>query len=317
VFDAIDTPLVNAVNGILTALTGYVDGPLKAFVTFALAAGALVVAIRPDVLPLNWLFANLIRAAVVIFLVANVGNFNQYVGNLFLQILPNEIGNAINGTLSGGGAPINGGAQFDTVWNHTFTSGLVVYDNLPSMSLKGAFLAIVVFAYWGAALAAIGIGFLIFVAAHVLLALEIAIGPLFVATFAFPATRHFFSGWLSAVVSTLLSQILIVALMSLMIRVELRAGAQLMAQPAGANVVGQMGALLGVGALLFICALLAKQIPSVATGIAHGVYHNTNAYTAALWTGTKGVARATTGVVRSYAPARSIGIARPAGRSLS
>ena len=114
VFDAIDTPLVNAVNGILTALTGYVDGPLKAFVTFALAAGALVVAIRPDVLPLNWLFANLIRAAVVIFLVANVDNFNQYVGNLFLQILPNEIGNAINGTLNGGGAPINGGAQFDT-----------------------------------------------------------------------------------------------------------------------------------------------------------------------------------------------------------
>ena len=196
-------------------------------------------------------------------------------------------------------------------------SGLIVYNNLPSLSLKGIGLAIAVIIYWVVALAAIGVGFVVFLASHVLLALEIAIGPLFVALFAFPATRSFFNGWLSAVVSTVLAMVLIVALMSLMVQVETAEIARLAAAPSGANVIGQLGALLGVGALLGICGILSRQIPSVATGIAHGVYHNTNAYTAALWTGTRGAARASTSVVRSYATGRSIGISKPAGRSLS
>ena len=36
-----------------------------------------------------------------------------------------------------GGLPINGGQQFDAVWNASYKAGLIVYDNLPSVSMKG------------------------------------------------------------------------------------------------------------------------------------------------------------------------------------
>lgn len=318
-FQSIDTPLVDAVNGIIGSLTGYLAPIMVPLLTVYLIVFGFQCA--HGRVPLSAFMSVALRAAIVVFIIGNAANFNQWVGNVFLQAIPNDIGNAINGQL-GGGAAINGGAQFDNVWNHSYTAGLAVYNNLPSVSLKGVLLGICVFIYWGVALAAVAIGFLMFVASQVLLALLVAVGPLFIPCALFQGSRQFFSGWLSACVSTVVAQILIVALMGLMIRVETTALAGIAAAPAGGNEVGQIGALMGVAALLFICALLAKQIPTVAVGIAGGAYHNLNAYTQGAGSAASSVASgaksagsaamsAATSNFRSGAPST------PAGRSLS
>ena len=233
-------------------------------------------ALAPNGAPMQTMMMDVVRGAIVVTLVGNAGNFNQWIGTVFLTTIPNEVGQAINGSLGGSGPPVNGGAQFDAVWNTAYKAGLMVYNNLPSVSLKGVALTFCVFFFWGVALAAVAIGLLMFLASSVLMALLIAIGPIFIACALWPGSRAFFSGWIASCVSTVTAQILTVALMSLMLQVETAELGRIASNPANANEIGQIGSLLGVAALLGICSLLAKQIPAVAVGIAGGAYHNLN-----------------------------------------
>jgi type IV secretion system protein VirB6 len=313
VFDTIDTPLTNAIDGMIGALTGYVVPILQVLVAIWIVWNGLIMAISPEHFSLGTFFRISIRAAVIVIVVQNTGTFNQWLGSP-LRAVPTEVGNVLNGPV-GGQTAINGGAPFDAVWNKSYVAGLRVFDNLPSVSFKGALLSVVVFAYWAVALAAVGISFLMFMAAQVLLALLIALGPIAVVMALFPVTRGIWMGWISASVSTIVSQILVVALLSLMLRVENAELARIAGGPAGANEVGQLGALMGVAALLAICAMLARQIPSIATGIAGGVYHNLNTYTSAAWS----AARATGSSAASLARGTFVATGNhpPAGRSLS
>ena len=56
-----------------------------------------------------------IRGAVVVALLANTVTFNEWISDIFLKTIPNEIGAALNGPI--GGEAVNGGSQFDEVWN--------------------------------------------------------------------------------------------------------------------------------------------------------------------------------------------------------
>jgi type IV secretion system protein VirB6 len=278
VYSAIDTPLVAAVNGVLGALAQYLNPIMLAMLTAYIMFAGLQMALAPNGAPMQTMMGHVVRGAVVVTLVGNASNFNQWIGTLFLSTIPNEIGQAINGAFGDDGAPVSGGQQFDAVWNASYKAGLIVYNNLPSVSLKGAILCLCVLGFWGVALAAIAVGFLMFLASNALMALLIAVGPIFVACALWPGSRAFFSGWIASCISTLTAQVLIVALMSLMLQVETNELGQIAHNATNANEIGQIGSLLGVAALLGICSLLAKQIPAVAVGIAGGAYHNLNSY---------------------------------------
>ena len=79
----------------------------------------------------------------------------QSVGRhcVFLHTIPDGLGNALNGTIGSGA--ITGGTQFDDIWNGAWKAGLVVYKNLPEWSMKGAFLALAVIAFWVSAFIAV------------------------------------------------------------------------------------------------------------------------------------------------------------------
>ena len=80
---------------------------------------------------------DVVRGAIVVTLVGNASNFNQWIGTLFLTTIPNEIGQAINGAFGEADHQSTVGQQFDAVWNASYKAGLIVYNNLPSVSLKG------------------------------------------------------------------------------------------------------------------------------------------------------------------------------------
>lgn len=278
-YEALSLPLQNSVNAIIDALLNYLHGPMKAFIVFWLAATAIAMALAPDGWPIQRFFTNVLRAAVVYFLVANAGNFTHYVSNMLLVTIPQEIGLALTNAVGGGGTPTAG--IFDQIWNKAYAAGLICYSHLPN-TFKGALLCIVVFAFWVAALIAVGLCFLFWTVSFVLLSLVVSLGPIFVSLALFPVTRRFFEGWLSAAVGAITTQTLVVALLVIMIRVEQEGLDRIVRAPANSNEIGTLGALLGVGALLGICAYMVKQIPSISVGISGGVYHNFSVYSAAM-----------------------------------
>jgi type IV secretion system protein VirB6 len=319
-YSAIDAPLTDAVDTALGNLIGYVNPTLKILLTIYIIWIALQAHWVPTGTPVSGLIAHAARGAAIVMLLSNTSTFNQWIGTVFLHTIPDELGNALNGSIGAGA--IKGGAQFDDVWNGAWKAGLVVYKNLPEWSMKGAFLALAVIAFWGLSFIAVGVGFLMFLGAHVLMALLMITGPIFVACALFPASGRFFSGWLATTVGVLVTQVLVIALMSLMIRVQQSELLKVQAAPAGADIMGQIGSLIGVAGLLFICAGVAKQIPGIAIGIAGGAYHSLGAHFGAAASAVKSVVRGAYGVGRSAVSSAASGVAPSppasfAGKSLS
>jgi type IV secretion system protein VirB6 len=318
-YAAIDEPLTNAVDAALDNLIGYVSPTLKVLLTIYIIWIALQTRWVPTGAPVSGLIAHAARGAVIVMLLSNTSTFNQWVGSVFLSTIPDGLGNALNGTIGSGA--ITGGTQFDDIWNGAWKAGLIVYKNLPEWSMKGAFLALAVIAFWVFAFIAVGAGFLMFIGAHVLMALLMITGPIFIACALFPASRKFFSGWLATTVGVLVTQVLVIALMSLMIQVQRSELIKVQAAPAGADIMGQIGSLIGVAGLLFICAGVAKQIPSIAAGIAGGAYHQIGDLVGAAARAATSIASGAYGAGRSVVNTSSGHVASSpssfAGRSLS
>ena len=322
-YTSIASPLDSSVSGVITAITSYLTPILKAMIVVYVGGTALIMMMNPTQEPLTGLLRNLVRSALVFFIISSAANFNQYFGTLFLTTLPTEIGNSISGAT--GAYSLTGGA-FDDVWNRAWAAGLVVYKNLP-WSIKGIALQFLVVAYWILAILAIGVGFLIYLGAHITLGLVVAIGPLFVACYLFPATRRFFDGWISALVSLVLVQVLSITLLSLLTRTEDMTIAQIVGNGSGGNEIAQLQLLLCGTMLFVICALLAAQLPGIAIGIAGGVHQQVSVYSQAIYgsasqVGRRAATSAVNAVGSTARAAGSVGTIRsrvfgPAGRSLS
>jgi type IV secretory pathway VirB6-like protein len=305
-------------NGILNGALGYARPVVPAAVVAWIAFQAISVA--NGVVPMRSVCHGLIRAAVVVFLL-QAANYNQYVGTV-AQAIPTQVTAAI----SAGGANVVGGAAFDNVWNAAAKAGVAVWKGITSYSLKGAMLFLLVGVYFIAALACIGAGFLVYLASTILLILLLNIGPLFVAMFAFPQTHKFAAGWVAAVASAIVTQILSVAILVLFTAAELATVNNVAVPGAGTDFLDQLFVLLEAALLLAVIASLVKQAPNIASSIASGAYQGVGsllggagkvATTAAKGT-TGGIALAARGAgaaaSRMASPAR---VSQPTGRSLS
>lgn len=307
---------------------GYVRPAVLIGITAWLAFQAICVA--NGIAPMRSLWHGLLRGAIVLFLL-QAANYTQYISGL-AQVLPTEAGNA----LAAGGANagnVTNGAAFDGVWNAAAKAGLMVWEAVPRYSLSSIPLWFAIIIYLAIALVAIGFSWLIYLASTVLLALLLAVGPLFLALFAFPQTHKFAAGWTAALASTIVTQILTVAILVMFVGVE-TATVQRITAGAGAAVVDNfINAIitLAEGALLmWLIGMLVKQAPSLAQGIAGGVYQSVGGMLASAAAGTAAAGRAATagvalGARGVSAAAREAGakvasaarVSRPTGRSLS
>jgi type IV secretion system protein VirB6 len=293
-----DVNFLNGVQALLSALVTYVHAPLLAGTVVWLAGTFMVDHYAPGGIdPMTGLVRRLTRAAIIVFAVSSAATFNQYVGNLLLNILPTDVGNAV---ANASGNPPIGANAFDTLWNGAWAAGEQVYKNIPGWSFKGLGMMIVVALYWGIALGTIAISFLIYVASRVFLGLVVATGPLFVCCLLWQRTARFFDGWVGAAGSLIVTQIFIVALLTLWLRVETEIIRQIAGQNVGVNAnneASQVQLLLESGGMFFIAACLAKQLPDLARAIMGGIAHNTAPYTRAVMSTLGGTAGAAVGGV--------------------
>lgn len=317
-----------ATAGILNGALGWVR-PIVALAAVGwIAFRAITVANGTGTLRVMW--HDIIRIAVIMFLL-QVANYNQYISAV-AQAIPNEVGNA----LAVGGAnmgDVASGAVFDTVWGTAAKAGLIVWEKIPAYSLASIPLWFVIIVYWGIALVSIGLSYIVYLASTVLLQLLIAVGGVFLALFAFEPTAKFAVGWVAAVASAIVTQILAMALLVMFVGVEKVAINQIIAGVAGgigANFIASIFVLAVAALLMWLISILVKQTPSIAQAIAGGVYHNMSRViggtTSAAVTGAKmavgGIALGGRGVsagTRSAA-SRMTGaprVTKPTGKSLS
>lgn len=330
-YAGVDGPVEAFVTNLVTALSAYLSPIMLTLSAIYIAGMAIVTMINPSHDIIHDFLGHTIRAALVYFLVSSVENFNQYFGTIFMTTLPTEIGNAIAGAT---GAHIINGAAFDSVWNKAWTAGLAVYKSVP-WTFKGIALSILVDIYWVIAIVTISFGFLVYLGCHTSLAMVVGLGPLFVVCFLFPATRRFFEGWIAAMVSLVLTQILVITLLSLLVNTENMTITQIATNNGGDNIILEFQFLLYAMVLFLMCGVLAIQLPGIATGIAGGVYHQTSVYSQIVFGGTASIGRGAAGVPGSIArsiqsggedgkgnsnagsTASSSGARQPVGRSLS
>ena len=101
-YTGIDEPLTNAVDAALGNMIGYVNPTLKVLLTIYIIWIALQARWVPTGAPVSGLIAHAARGAVIVMLLSNTATFNQWVGTVFLHTIPDELGNALNGSIGAG-----------------------------------------------------------------------------------------------------------------------------------------------------------------------------------------------------------------------
>lgn len=327
-FAQIDTPTIGFVNEAVVALSAHLAPIMRWGIVAYVAGRMMVLAYYPSAEPLTSFLRILTRCAIAYAVVASAANYNEYLGTLLRTTLPTEIGNVVSGAV---GAPAVEGQTFDGIWNKAWAAGLAVYRNLP-WTLKAVGLTVCIALYWFGAIVAIGISFMVYLGADLILALLIAVGILFVALFPFPATRPYFDRWLSACLSMVLLKLFIVTLLALLVAAENATMKAIATTGMGAgwdsgSEIAQLQLLFGGLLLFFICGAIARQLPSVAVAVTGGVVADAQALgavatSAAGQVGNLGSraygAAQTARAERAEAAQRATTVAAtPAGRSLS
>lgn len=267
-----DVQLMAAVNPMAGAAAQAVQKPLLAALTLWLALTAADDLMRPSGDPLKPFLRRVIRAGVVLAAVTTV-TYTQVFANELLNDIPNGVSQALAGATGGQQVTAN---AFDQLWGSAWAAGDEVYKNIGAYSLKGVALTILVGLYWIAAIVAVGIAFLVYIASHILLGAMVSLGPFFVAMFLSDYTRRFFEGWIAVCLGLVVTQVLVVALLALLIGVENEIVREIAASGAAAginanDVPAELHYLLEAGACYALMAFLAMQLPAFAARVTNGV----------------------------------------------
>jgi type IV secretion system protein VirB6 len=277
----IATPIASATDQLAEALLQH-NSTTFHLLAFAAMLLFLTKAIfsADDTTFIRW-FRMLFFAAIVDVLSSHAAAFNYFVAGAIFGAI-NGVTMAI-GHLFGGNGNITADT-FDIVASKTYSVGLVVMKNLPGFSIaKAITLGFVVVFYWIAAEIAVAMIFLFYMLSFVTLQFLVALGPLFVAMAFFDLTRPTFSGWFRAVMSAALTQVFLVALLSLFTTTLVNILTQAASTnpstgDAGGGLIGQIFmCLFGIVAAGFF-AYLTYELLKLASAIAGAPHLAKSAY---------------------------------------
>lgn len=266
-FDGIGPPIIGAVDGMVAALQTWIR-PILITGVVLYAVGKMVwSSIKGDGNPLGDTMAIMVAGSIFVYAATEAAGLGPQARNLLLNGLSNEISRIVLGAI--GNRQI-GANLFDDALGRAWASGLDVYNKLPGFSLKAIPLAFLVAVYWILALGCVAIAFFVWLTAFVMVALLVGFWPLGVGLFAFPWTRGFAWGWLRVTLSNCLLQILAVSVLSLILGSVSRILTQIAVNSGVLNEITNIGRLLVSSVVFGLLAWVAKQLPGLAAGWAHG-----------------------------------------------
>lgn len=267
-YDLVTVPVLASTDAMIAAMAGWIGGVLKvalaAFITGRLLWQAHVQTNEP----INEVTKQIVLAGLALMLVS-VASYGIWARDVLLNGLAPDIGRALAGAM--GNRPVTG-AMFDELWGKAFAAGLAVYRALP-WSIAGLGLCFVVIFYWLGAAIAILLSFLVWIKAFLILAVLVGLGPIFAALWVFPLFRGLALGWLNVVLSGIVLQILVVALLALLMSAETQLIALIsyhVGRGASGNEIVAIQYLFA-GLMLFGTAgWLVYQLPGTASAITGG-----------------------------------------------
>lgn len=260
VFEFIDgqfkTPLETFVSEGTSNIAEWVTGPLTAAVTlYVVLYGYLVLrgSVQDPVLEFAF---RAIKLAIIVMLVKNAGEYQTYVTNVFFDILPREIAQALNtGTTPSA-------STFDSLLDKGQASATDIWSRAswPVDIVTGIGGMMVI----GVSFLVAGIGYVVSLYARLALAIVLAIGPIFIALAMFQSTRRFTEAWIGQLANFVILQVLVVAVGALLISCL---DSTFTAIDAYTDVLMRPIALCAIG----IAALYVfYQLPAIASALASG-----------------------------------------------
>ncbi len=213
VFEFIDgqfkRPLETFVSDGTSNIAAWVTGPLTAAVTlYIVLYGYLVLRGSVSEPVLEFVF-RAIKLAIIVMLVKNAGEYQTYVTNVFFDILPREVSQALNSGTTPSASTFDslldkGQASATDIWSRASWPVDIVTGVGGMMVIAVSFLVA-------------GIGYVVSLYARLALAIVLAIGPIFIALAMFQSTRRFAEAWIGQLANFVILQVLVVAVGSLLI----------------------------------------------------------------------------------------------------
>ncbi|RYC23161.1 type IV secretion system protein [Ciceribacter ferrooxidans] len=261
------TPLETFVSDGTSNISEWASGPLTVGVTlYVVLYGYLVLrGSVPDPI-LDFAF-RAIKLAIIVMLVKNATDYQTYVSNIFFDLLPREISQALNT----GMAP--SASAFDSLLDKGQNCAKEIWarGSWPIDIVTGVGGMMVIAASFIVA----GIGYIVSLYARLALAIVLAIGPVFVALAMFQSTRRFTEAWIGQLANFVILQVLVVAVGSLLITCI---------ETTFTAIEGYSDVLMRPIALCAICLAalyVFYQLPNIASALASGGASLTYGYGAA------------------------------------
>lgn len=283
----IETPLLDSLGQLMTALVAYAAAPVQTAVVIYIALTGILILRGHASEGIGSLVSRAIKLSVVVWFATNGGEYATWVNDFFLVSLPNDVTQAVSSSV-GGGAGISANS-FDILLLKSFDSGLQVWKLLHWYDIgEKAFVIL----FWAVSIMACVVTFAIWAISHISLAIFVALGPLMLPLVLFPVTKPIFERWIGAMISAVIVQVVTVILLTVTLQVEAMLVAQL-AGYTGTNPFEQIRILLAACAFFAFATLLAFQIPGFGTALAGGLHFHTGALArATLGAATGGVSAA-------------------------
>jgi type IV secretion system protein VirB6 len=261
------TPLETFISDGTSNISEWVSGPLTAAVTlYVVLYGYLVLrgSIQEPILDFAY---RAIKLAIIVMLVKNASEYQTYVTNIFFDVLPREVSQALNT----GTAP--SASTFDSLLDKGQASATDIWSrgSWPVDIVTGVGGMMVI----GASFIVAAIGYIVSLYARLALAIVLAIGPIFVALAMFQSTRRFTEAWIGQLANFVILQVLVVAVGSLLITCI---------DTTFTAIQGYSDVLMRPIALCAICLAalyVFYQLPSIASALAAGGASLTYGYGAA------------------------------------
>lgn len=189
-----------------------------------------------------------------------------------------------------------GASAFDSILADAMAAGFHIWSEFSAYNPMKLLVAL----YFIVAGAGIVCGYGIWLIAHLMAVLYVAIGPIFLPLALFAVTRAMFSAWVGVTVSAVVLQGLSLALASLLVGAEgSMANAILISAPG--ETYGRLGMLFGAALVFGLCGWFALRLPAVAASLCGGIHFAPQAVVAATYGAVQGGARAAAGAAGGVA----------------
>lgn len=269
VSNLIEVPFLAQVDALIGVLVSWLAGPMATALVIYVALTGFLVMRGLSQETFAAVLGRIVRLCVVAWLAMNAATYNEWVRDFFLTTLPTELADRITATT---GSPAPDAAAFDTIWRKALGVGMSVWSTLGWTDI-GPSLAVIFM--WVCAGIAIAFSYLVWLTSRIGLGLVIALGPVFIALGLFPATRALFERWLGQAIQFVVLGVLAVTLLQLMVAAEGMLVDRIVTTSAGSSPAQRLQMLLAVCILFIICAMLAMQLPGLASGLAGGFAFHT------------------------------------------